>query len=165
MFIVPFHILYYLHIMQKLIFLFTLFCSFNSFAQNDKLVWYDWNTGYEKAIKEHKIVLVDAYTDWCGWCKKMDRDTYTNPEVIKKLNQHFIAIKFNPEISFAGYKIGEQTFDNKQLYNMLSQGNSTGFPTTYYITPAKNALSIDVGYKGPEDFMKVLDATVENAKK
>lgn len=165
MFIVPIQILYYLHIMQKLIFILTLFCSFSCLAQNDKLVWHDWNTGYEKAIKENKIVLVDAYTEWCGWCKKMDRDTYANPEVIKKINQHFIAIKFNPEIPFAGYKIAGQTFDNKQLYNMLSQGNSTGFPTTYYITPAKNALSIDVGYKGPEDFMKVLDAAIENAKK
>ena len=76
-----------------------------------------------------------------------------------------MAIKFNPEIANANYKIGDQTFDNKQLYSMLSQGNSTGFPTTYYITPAKNALSIDVGYKGPEYFMKVLDAAIENAKK
>src|SRR4051812_21578649 len=101
MFIVPVRILYYLHIMQKLIYVFVLFCSITCAAQNDKLVWYGWNEGYEKAIKENKIVLVDAYTDWCGWCKKMDRDTYANPEVIKKLNQHFIAIKFNPEIAYA----------------------------------------------------------------
>jgi uncharacterized protein YyaL (SSP411 family) len=151
--------------MRKLIYAIALLWSFTCAAQTDKLVWYDWNTGYEKAIKENKIVLVDAYTEWCGWCKKMDRDTYTNPDVIKKLNQHFITIKFNPEVAYAAYKIGDQTFDNRQLYSMLSQGNSTGFPTTYYITPAKNSLSIDVGYKGPADFMKVLDAAVENAKK
>jgi uncharacterized protein YyaL (SSP411 family) len=149
--------------MQKLVFIFLLLISSSSFAQNDKLVWYDWNTGYEKAIKEHKIVLVDAYTDWCGWCKKMDRDTYANSEVIKKINQHFVAIKFNPEIAFPTYKIGDQTFDNKQLYGLLTQGQSTGFPTTYYIIPAKNSLTVEVGYKGPEDFLRILEATVKSA--
>jgi uncharacterized protein YyaL (SSP411 family) len=151
--------------MQKMLIYILLLGTFSAHAQSDKLVWFDWNTGYEKAIKENKIILVDAYTDWCGWCKKMDRDTYTNPEVIKKLNQYFVVIKFNPETPFSAYKIGDQTFDNKQLYGMLCQGKSTGFPTTYYITPSKNTLSIDVGYKGPEDFLKVLDMAIENAKK
>jgi uncharacterized protein YyaL (SSP411 family) len=151
--------------MQKLFFTVFLLSAVTAFSQEEKLIWLDWNTGYEKAIKENKIILVDAYTDWCGWCKKMDRDTYSHAEVIKIVNQYFVAIKFNPETPFSGYKIGDQTFDNKQLYGMLSQGNATGFPTTYYITPSKNALSIDVGYKGPADFLKVLDAAIQNAKK
>jgi thioredoxin-related protein len=140
-------------------------CTATLHAQSDKLVWQEWNAGYEKAVKENKIVLVDAYTEWCGWCKKMDRDTYANPEVIKKINQHFVPIKFNPEVPYSNYKVGTQTVNNQQLYGMLTQGKSTGFPTTYYITPSKNALSIDVGYKGPADFLKVLDAAIENAKK
>ncbi len=151
--------------MQKFILFILLSITSQAYAQNEKLVWEDWNSGYEKAYKQNKIILIDAYTEWCGWCKKMDRDTYTNPEVIKKLNQHFVVIKFNPEIPFDGYKVGDQTVNNQQLYNMLCQGKPTGFPTTYYITPAKNTLSIDVGYKGPEDFLKVLDATIANAQK
>jgi thiol:disulfide interchange protein len=69
---------------------FTLVLMLTSFAppqkpaQHVELTWYGWNEGYAKALKEGKIVLVDAYTDWCGWCKKMDRDTYTNPTIIKK---------------------------------------------------------------------------------
>lgn len=151
--------------MQKLLFFIALCMASTVFAQNDKLVWEDWNTGYEKAIKQNKIILVDAYTEWCGWCKKMDRDTYTNPEVVKKINQYFIAIKFNPEVEQSGYKVGDQTLTNLQLYSLLCQGKSTGFPTIYYITPGKNSLVIDPGYKGPEDFLKVLEAAIENAKK
>src|SRR5689334_3927315 len=79
-------------------------------ANDDKLVWMDWNTGYEKAIKTGKIVLVDAYTDWCGWCKRMDRDTYSQPLVIQKINAHFIPIKFNPEIPDKLYKVADQTY-------------------------------------------------------
>jgi len=149
-------------------FLFSLLFLFSTIvlnAQSEKLVWEEWNSGYEKAIKQNKIILVDAYTEWCGWCKKMDKDTYANPEVIKKINQHFIAIKFNPEISFDGYKVGDQVVNNQQLYGLLTQGKSTGFPTTYYITPSKNSLLIDVGYKGPQDFLKVLDNAIEGAKK
>jgi thioredoxin-related protein len=151
--------------MQKFLFIIALFCSSATFAQSDKLVWENWNEGYEKAIKSNKILLVDAYTEWCGWCKRMDRDTYTNPEVIKKLNEHFVIVKFNPEIENINYKVGDQTLTNKQLYGLLCQGKSTGFPTTYYITPAKNSLVIDAGYKGPDDFIKVLDTAIENAKK
>lgn len=151
--------------MQKLLFIIALFCSSVSFAQSDKLVWENWNEGYEKAIKTNKILLVDAYTEWCGWCKRMDRDTYTNAEVIKKLNQHFVVVKFNPEIENITYKVGDQTLTNAQLYGLLCQGKSTGFPTTYYITPSKNSLVIDPGYKGPEEFIKVLDSAIENAKK
>ena len=134
-------------------------------VQDDKLLWLDWNEGYAKAVKTGKIVLVDAYTDWCGWCKKMDRDTYTNTDIIKKINQHFVPVKFNPELKDKIYKIGEDTLTPPQLYGMLTQGKSTGFPTTYYIYPAKMKVFIDPGYKGPDDFNKILDLAVEEGKK
>lgn len=151
--------------MKKAILGLLVVCSSFCFAQTNALTWYGWNEGYELALKENKIILVDAYTDWCGWCKKMDKDTYSNPDVIKKINANFVAIKFNPEVSFANYKIGNQTLTNQELYNQLSQGQSTGFPTTYYITPNKNNLMVDAGYKGPSDFLKILDVAIENAKK
>jgi thiol:disulfide interchange protein len=61
-----------------------LFTSFTKPAESE-LKWYGWNEGYPLAKKEGKLILVDAYTDWCGWCKKMDRDTYANADVIKNL--------------------------------------------------------------------------------
>lgn len=133
--------------------------------QAEPLKWYEWNEGYEKAVKEGKIVLVDAYTDWCGWCKRMDRDTYSKEEVIKKINQHFVPIKFNPELTDKTYKIGTETYSAQQLYYMLTHGNPTGFPTVYYIFPKKMSISIDPGYKGPEAFLQALDTAVASAQK
>lgn len=128
---------------MKLIYILTLslvmglLMAFNK-TQDEALTWYEWNQGYPLAVKQQKIVLVDAYTDWCGWCKKMDRDTYSNPEVIKKLNKHFVVIKFNPELPDKTYDIDGQTYSPREFYMQLSRGESTGFPTTYFINPKRN---------------------------
>lgn len=129
-----------------------------------ELKWYKWNEGYPVAVKEKKIVLVDAYTDWCGWCKKMDRDTYSNAEVIKKLNKHFVVIKFNPELRDLTYDIDGQTFTARDFFAQLSRGESTGFPTTYFIDPQKKSLMIDAGYHDAASFLQILDKVIADAK-
>lgn len=47
--------------------------------------------------KKPKKVFIDVYTNWCGWCKVMDKKTFSNPDVIKYMNQNFYAVKFNAE--------------------------------------------------------------------
>jgi uncharacterized protein YyaL (SSP411 family) len=153
-------------IVKYTLFLFPLLTlvSFAPQATKEELKWYSWNEGYEKAVKDGKIVLVDAYTDWCGWCKRMDKDTYSNAEVIKKINAHFIPIKFNPEIQGVTYKVGDQTYTPAQLHYMLSRGESTGYPTTYYIYPKKMGVFIDPGYKDAKAFLNVLDIAIAESK-
>jgi thioredoxin-related protein len=104
--------------------------------------------------------LVDAYTDWCGWCKKMDRDTYTDTKIIETLNKDFIIVKFNPEIADVEYNLDGVKISGRELFAQLTQGKSTGFPTTYFIQPNKKQIQVAAGYLGPEDFLKVLDQIV-----
>lgn len=122
-----------------------------------ELKWLDWNTGYPLAKKQNKIILVDAYTDWCGWCKKMDRDTYTNQEIIDMLNKDFIVIKFNPELTDIVYNLDGKNITGRELFGQLTQGKSTGFPTTYFIQPNKKQIQVAAGYLGPDDFKKVIE--------
>lgn len=77
-----------------------------------ELSWSNVENALPKAITEKKLVVIDVYTDWCGWCKRMDRDTYSNEEVVKYLNKNFIASKMNPE------KEGSLEFNEK---NILTQ--------------------------------------------
>jgi hypothetical protein len=133
-----------------------IFGSFSAANDSPELKWFDWNTGYPLAKKQNKIILVDAYTDWCGWCKKMDRDTYANSDVIKALNKDFIVIKFNPELENIVYELDGNKITGRELYGQLTKGKSTGFPTTYFIQPNKKQIQIAAGYLAPNDFIKVL---------
>lgn len=158
--------LLYLHMRQirffSIAFMGLIFLS--SFSiKNEALKWYDWNEGYPLAIKKKKIILIDAYTDWCGWCKKMDRDTYTHEKVIKKLNEHFILVKFNPELSDRKYLVDTVTYSAAEFYQQINRGEQNGFPTTYFINPAKKSLMMQPGYLGPETFIEVLDKVIEEA--
>lgn len=143
--------------MKNIIIGLSILILFGSFAPAEKeLKWLDWNTGYPLAKKNNKILLVDAYTDWCGWCKKMDKDTYSNQDIIKLLENDFVIVKFNPELTDIVYELDGNKLTGKELYIQMSQGKSSGFPTTYFIQPNKKQIQIAAGYLGPEEFKKVL---------
>ena len=154
--------------MKKAFFILAAVCAPLLFQSNisepppEEIPWEDWNTGYPRAVREKKIVLVDAYTDWCGWCKKMDRDTYSNAEVIRKVKKYFVPIKFNPELNKT-YYIDSAAFSGPQLHSMLSQNQRFGFPTTYFIITSKNTIYIQPGYQNSAEFLDMLDKMIESA--
>lgn len=144
--------------------LFTATFTLTAFKPEKKtaeLKWLGWNEGYALAKKNKKILLVDCYTEWCGWCKKMDRDTYANEDVIKKINADYVPVKFNPELE-ATYDVGGKKLNGPQLLNLLSNGNHQGYPSTYFIanigTKDETIDGSAVGYYDAERFGKVLDA-------
>ena len=81
--------------MRYILSLFILIASFSAFSQN-KINWYELDSS-TKINNNGKKIIIDLYTDWCGWCKVMDRNTFTNEEVINIINNKFIPIKFDAE--------------------------------------------------------------------
>jgi|SRR5690606_9958587 len=75
-----------------------------------KITWLTIEQAEAEMKKNPKKVYVDVYTDWCGWCKVMDKKTFTNKELIKYMNTNFYAVKLNAEqkdsITFMGNKYG-----------------------------------------------------------
>lgn len=124
----------------------------------EELKWHNWNAGYPLIRNSNKIGLIDVYTEWCGWCKRMDKDTYTKREIIDKINKDFVPIKFNPELQGV-YYIDSTAYSGPQLYAMLSNNNSTGYPTTYFLIPKNDVTYVQIvaGYQNAESFSKILD--------
>jgi thioredoxin-related protein len=89
--------------MEKRIVVFCVACLFIfSFAKvkptgKEKINWLTMEEVAAKMKTNPKPVLIDVYTNWCYWCKVMDKKTYNNKEVISYINTHFYAVKLNAE--------------------------------------------------------------------
>lgn len=93
--------------MKKYTLLLVVFLFCFSFYQAQSVKWVSLEQA-EKIQKKYpeKPIFVKFYTDWCGWCKKMDKTTLADPEIVNLINKNYIPVSFNaesPEIySFRG---------------------------------------------------------------
>lgn len=135
-----------------------------SFKPKDtELKWYDWNEGYPLAAKKGKLVLVDIYTNWCGWCKKMDNETYKDKDVMKALEKNFVIVKLNPEKTDVVYKVDTLSLTGYQLLNVLTNGQRTGFPTIVVVNPRLNqVIHAEAGYQDPSAFKQTIEKVLAN---
>lgn len=96
--------------------------------------WLTWDEVQVEMKKKPKKVFVDIYTNWCGWCKVMDKKTFSNPEVIKYMNENFYAVKFDAEtredIMFMGKKYSFAPEHNANLLAAQLMNGQMSYPTT-----------------------------------
>jgi thioredoxin-related protein len=127
----------------------------------------------QKMKNEPRKVLVDLYTDWCGWCKRMDQSTFANPELAKYLNEKFYAVKFNAEtatpVQFNGEtyeaKSGGRKPTNMLTYKLIlgDQTNGrVGYPTFAFLDEKLNRIDAFPGYKDAPTFDALSRFIAEN---
>lgn len=121
--------------------------------------WVTYDKGLELAKKQNKHIVVDFYTTWCGWCKKMDRDTYENSEITSLLSQNYIPVKLNAESSRV-MKIGGKDVTERQV---AQQFKVSGFPTTCFLKPDGSRIDCLPGYQGPDNFANILSYIKDRA--
>ncbi|QXP73535.1 DUF255 domain-containing protein [Tenacibaculum sp. AHE15PA] len=124
--------------------------------------WLTFEEAIEKNKETPKPILVDLYTDWCGWCKKMDKTTYKNDVIVKFINDNFYAVKMDGEgkedISFKGktYKFVQQ---GRSKYHELAATIMKGkmsYPSTAFFSAEEQLIQTVPGYLDEKKFEKVL---------
>lgn len=144
---------------------------FASAIAQEKVKWYSIEEAVQLASEHPRVLVIDVYTDWCGWCKRMDRETFSDPVVAEMLNTHFYPVKLDAE-GKEDVVIGDRTFkfvDNgsrgyHEIAAIVAKGRLS-YPTISYVDGQGRVLEASPGYKTAEQFKVHLAYYKEEAYK
>lgn len=131
--------------------------------EKSSIQWKTIQEAIDMNKKHKKIMFVDVYTDWCGWCKRMDQTTFQDEQVIEMLNKNFIPVKFNAEgseiIKYAG-----NTYNNPNpgrtrsthTFTYVLLGQKFGYPSFAFLDEENNVIGVLPGFQQPSRLLGVL---------
>lgn len=140
-----------------------VFFAFNlsPFTSQAQVNWHTIDDAAQAKIGT-RIYFVDFYTSWCGWCKKMDRDTYADPIVVKILNKYYYPVKFDAEgskkVIWNGRVYPPATAGRNGLHSFASTilGKQAGFPSAAFLRADGSLVQVVPGYFKPQEFATIL---------
>ncbi|MBS1538203.1 MAG: DUF255 domain-containing protein [Bacteroidetes bacterium] len=140
--------------------------SFVHAVEPEKIKWITFEEAVKLNQKEPRKIIVDVYTDWCGWCKKMDATTFSDPVIVKYVNQKYYAVKFNAEtrdtLRFNGNTFAYIPEYKANEFAVSLLNGQMSYPTTVYLNEKFEVLSPVPGYLKPAMLEKVLKYYGEN---
>ena len=126
----------------------------------EKIEWMTIAEAQEKFNQEKKPILVDLYTDWCGWCKVMDKKTYTNKNLISYISNKFYPVKMDAEtrkaIDFKGKTYKYNTGYKTHELALFLTGGQLAYPTTVIIPVDGSQPQAIPGYLEPKDLEPIV---------
>lgn len=124
-----------------------LFCTVHVFAQV-KFVDNNWDAAIAEARNSNKFLFVDCYTDWCSWCKVMDKNTFSSAEVGSSLHEKYVPLKLNME---KGYGI-----------NVAMKYGISSFPSYIILNNEGFLVKKLIGYMEVQPFLQALSEVLQN---
>ncbi len=118
-------------------------------------VWYeDWDEGMATAKREKKLVLIDFIKDYCGGCVKMDKKTFSAPEIRKRLTADWVCIKVNV---YHNHKSGTYDGDTLNYFALSKYFRVHELPTFIFFDKEGKPVQSLVGFRDKEIFGPILD--------
>lgn len=150
--------------MKKIFYILALMVLGSGVASaQEEVKWYSIEEAIQLANQEPRVLLIDVYTDWCGWCKRMDANTFSDPQVAAAMNKHFYPVKLDAE-GKEDIVIGEKIFkfvaNGRRGYHEMAAIVTKGrlsYPTISYVDAQGKVLQAAPGYKTPEQFRVYLE--------
>lgn len=119
-------------------------------ADNKEVRWLSIDDVQVEMKKQPKKVWIDVYTDWCGWCKRMDATTFSHPEVIRYMNEHFYAVKLNAEqrqdIRFTGKMYNTNPTERTHPFAVQLLDSALSYPTSVFMEENFQTKQLIPGY-------------------
>lgn len=141
-----------------------LLTSLKAVAQEAGAVqWLTFEEAVEKSKTEKRKIFIDVYTDWCGWCKVMDKKTFSEPAVAKLLNEKYYPVKFNAEqredVTFRGTTFRFVPYGSKGTHQLAASllQNQLSYPSVVFLNEDFAIMHIQKGYTQAPDFHKLAD--------
>lgn len=124
--------------------------------------WMTFEQAVERSKTEKRKIFIDVYTDWCGWCKVMDKNTFSEAEVAKILNENFYPVKFDAEqredVVFNGTTFKFVPSGNKGYHQLAAAllNNQLSYPTVVFLDEEFRMIQPLAGYQKAPEFHRVI---------
>jgi len=132
--------------------------------------WVSPEEAQALAKKAPRPIFMDVYTQWCGPCKMLDRNTFSDPKLAEYVNKHFYAVKFDAEsgtpVTWKGQKLenpeynaamtGGRNGTHSLTYTIANVNGRIAYPTIVYLDSELNVLAPVQGYMTPQQMEPIL---------
>ena len=150
--------------------LLTLLIAFSAVAvQAQEIKWMTLDEALEAQQKNPKPIFMDVYTDWCGPCKMLDKNTFHDKDVVDYISKNFYAVKFNAEgnesVTYKGKKYSNPNYvANRRGRNSVHEFTYflkvRAYPSMMIFDSKGNVKEPIIGYHKPDELLAALKSKV-----
>jgi len=138
--------------------------TYTEFHENSSVNWITFDEAYIKCKKNPRPIMIDVYTTWCGPCKMMSNQTFSNHQIAKYINDNFYAVKFDAEtkdsVKFDKYVFVSSDNSNPKAPHQFAASildNQLAYPSIVFLNNQIQRLDILKGFMPAKNFEPILN--------
>jgi len=142
--------------------------SYEPKVPGGKINWVSFEQAEKAMASKPKKVFVDVYTEWCGWCKRLDQATFSDKRVADYMNKNYYAVKFDAQhpnpIKLGGKEYANPRFDASKpkrarnaTHQLAQKYGARSYPTVLFLNEKMDLMKAVPGYRDADGFLPILE--------